>query len=279
MRLGKGIVNQNMSVIPFNERADFNPANMTPDTLVWRLIDAFTTHNGDWNPNDSDPWAIDQWARDTYLFPPNDPKYNREGGADHHLQICVQGTDSARLNQAGVAYSSDGPHTLQPATASVVLKTTLDHGWANIPIYGNDEEGNGSTSYPPIPGPWSMTKAPGMADILTGAGLPVNNHVTTFGVWQAIRWGDLQPTYTTLRDALLGEAARHWKIELNPNASLQRTITQTGAPAYVPVTAEYDVTFGGVAYVAQAGEHMTTGDVRVWYCPKSNYGDIRYETR
>ena len=23
------------------------------------------------------------------LFPPNDPKYNREGGADHHLQICV----------------------------------------------------------------------------------------------------------------------------------------------------------------------------------------------
>lgn len=186
MRLGKGIIAQNISIIPFEERVDFNQANMTPDTFVWRLLDAFCTHNGSWEVDDADQFGIDQWARDAYLFPPTDPRYNSNGGGDHHIQICVQGLTGTRLDRAGVAFSSDGALTLQPAGAAAILGETDNHGWANIPIFA-------PASYPPVPGPWSMTKAPGMADILTGAGLPWNWHVSTFGVWQAIRWGDLHP--------------------------------------------------------------------------------------
>ena len=60
---------------------------------------------------------------------------------------------------------------------------------------------------------------------------------------------------------------------------MQGAIFATGVPAFVPVTAEFDVTFGGVAYVAQGAEHLGNGTVRVYYCPKSNYTNIRYETR
>lgn len=123
---------------------------------------------------------------------------------------------------------------------------------------------------------WVLSSAP--SDCLSKTGMMggTDHQGPLYGIWEL---SPTAPVYDTLRDALLGEAAAHWAIELNKDASLQRAITQTGDTAFVPTTAEFDVKFGGIEYVAQAGEHMVTGEVRVWYCPRTNYGDIRFEVR
>ena len=208
---GAGPDGLNLQVIPFRDRTDFDAARMLPGSLVWQVKDVFTTHGGSWEvearatieamqaskmPRNEMTekalagglFGIDQWARDAYLFPPNDPRYNSDGGADHNIQVCVQGVDGARLAGAGVVFTSNGVSALQPPGEGEVLRNTEPHGWANIPIFA-------PASYPPALGPWSATKLSdlGTADIVTGMGLPWNWHVSTFIVYQAVRWSDLVP--------------------------------------------------------------------------------------
>lgn len=188
MRVGKGAGpdGQNLQVIPFQERADFDASALTPETTVWQVADIFTTLNGSWEPSPEDQFAIDQWARDDYLYPPTDPRYNQQGGGDHHIQVCVVGLGGERLSGAGVLFTSDGVQHLQPPDdpSLITQRNTESSGWCNIPIF--------STSHPPALGPWSAAKF-GMADIVTGMGLPWNWHVSTFIVYKAALWGDLMP--------------------------------------------------------------------------------------
>ena len=213
MRIGRGAGPDglNLQVIPFRERTDFDAARMQPNSLVWQVKDVFTTHGGSWEvetqatiaamqaskmPRNemtekalaSGLFGVDQWARDAYLFPPNDPRYNSDGGADHNIQVCVQDATGARLAGAGVVFTSNGVSALQPPGPDEVLRNTEPHGWCNIPIFA-------PASYPPALGPWSATKLSdlGAADIVTGMGLPWNWHVSTFIVYQAVNWSDLVP--------------------------------------------------------------------------------------
>lgn len=208
---GAGPDGLNLQIIPFRERTDFDASRMLPGSLVWLVKDIFTTHNGSWDveaqatieamqaskmPRNETTekalagglFGIDQWARDAYLFPPNDPRYNSDGGADHNIQVCVQAQDGARVPGAGVVFTSSGAATLQPPNPDVVLRSTEPHGWANIPIFA-------PASYPPAPGPWCASKLSdlGAADIVCGMGLPWNWHISTFIVYQAVRWADLVP--------------------------------------------------------------------------------------
>lgn len=178
MRLGKGAgpQGQNLAVIPFTERTDYNPATIPDGTLVWEVVDIFTTHDGSWEVDDGDQYGVDQWARDAYLRSPNDPEYNSQGGADHHIQICVIGVDGQRIAGAGVLFSSEGAATLQPPTPNVIMRETETSGWGNIPIF--------AISHPPAPGPWCAAKF-GVSDIVSGIGLPGNWHVSTFIVYRA----------------------------------------------------------------------------------------------
>lgn len=190
MRIGKGAGpdGQNLQVIPFQDRADFDANAMTPETRVWQVVDIFTTFNGSWEPNPADQFAIDQWARDAYLFPSGHPYNNTSGGGDHHIQVCVTGLTDERLLGAGVLFTSDGVQHLQPADdpALVTQRNTESSGWCNIPIFAN--------SNPPTPGPWSVAKfSTGTADIVTGMGLPWNWHVSTFIVYKAALWGEVAP--------------------------------------------------------------------------------------
>ena len=214
MRVGRGAGPDglNLQVIPFRERTDFDAARMLPGSLVWQVKDIFTTWNGSWEVEEhaaikaalaskaerreeneavlAGPiFGLDAWARDAYLFPPNDPRYNSDGGADHNIQVCVQGPDGARLQHAGVVFTSNGVSALQPPGENEVLRNTEPHGWANIPIFA-------PASYPPALGPWSATKLSdlGAADIVTGMGLPWNWHVSTFIVYQAVKWSDIVPS-------------------------------------------------------------------------------------
>lgn len=208
---GAGPDGLNLQIIPFSERTDWRAEAMLPNSLVWQIVDAFTTWNGSWEVETAAAikiarqskvarteesgkvlggplFGIDQWARDAYLFPPSDPRYNSDGGADHNIQVCVQNQDGTRLPGAGVVFTSNGVSALQPPGGNEVLRNTEPHGWANIPIFA-------PASYPPALGPWSATKLSdlGAADIVTGMGLPWNWHVSTFIVYQATRWADLVP--------------------------------------------------------------------------------------
>lgn len=76
----------------------------------------------------------------------------------------------------------------------------------------------------------------------------------------------------TLNDALFTEAAARQRIRLNPTAAIQRAIMREG---YVPTSDEFDVTHNGTGYVAQRAERLDSGEVRVFYCAKGAWGDVR----
>lgn len=291
---GAGPDGLNLQVIPFRERTDFDADKMSAGSLVWLVKDIFTTHNGNWDVEAKAAikaaqvseaerreeneavlagplFGIDQWARDAYLFPPNDPRYCTEGGADHDILVCVQGTDGARIPGAGVAFASDGPAWLQPPTdpERVVTQNTKAHGWCNVSMYAS------SLSYPPALGPWTVAKLSdlGASDLVTGMGLPWKWHVSTFIVYQAVRWGDLQPAYATLEEALHGEAQRNQLVRFNPSAALQARIFADG---FTPNSNEFPLSFGGVAYVAQRAEHLGTGVCRAYFCEVGHYDVVQF---
>lgn len=297
MRIGRGAGPDglNLQIIPFEERTDFDASAMTPDTKVWRVKDVFTTHNGNWEVMPAEQidrlmnarvaavpgaaedmlgepiFGIDQWARDEYLFPPNDPRYLTEGGADHHILVCVQNAEGERVSGAGVVFTSDGPQFLQPPNdpEKVATLTTKTHGWCDLAMYAS------SQSDPPAPGPWSTSRLAmgGVSDIVTGMGLPWRWHVSTFIVYEAQRWGDILPDYATLDEALQDQAQIHQVIEFNPDAALQKVIFADG---FVPNSPEFDLTFDGVSYRAQRAEHLGAGVVRCYYAAVPNWEEVRY---
>lgn len=294
---GAGPNGLNLQVIPFRERTDFDASRMLPSSLVWLVRDIFTTHNGSWDVETQAAikaarvseaerreeneavlagplFGIDQWARDAYLFPPNDPRFCTEGGADHDILVCVQGPDGARLQHAGVVFSSDGPAWLQPPTDldHVVRMDTKSHGWCNLTMFSP-----GSLSYPPALGPWTIGKLSEVAasDLVIGPGLPWNWHVSTMIVYQATRWDALQPT-GTLEEILLAEGERHQVIQLNPAASLQGCIFADG---FVPNSPEFPVVKDGISYVAQRAEKLFDGQVRIYYAPLTDVNNVDFVVR
>ncbi|MCB0199285.1 MAG: hypothetical protein H6649_05565 [Caldilineae bacterium] len=79
----------------------------------------------------------------------------------------------------------------------------------------------------------------------------------------------------TLEQALLAEAQRRQVIEFNPNAALQKQIFAAG---FVPNSPEFELSHEGIAYVAQRAENLETGEVRVYYVPVGDWGNIAYES-
>ena len=190
---GAGKNGLNLKIIPFDERADFKEAEMTPSKSVW-LVDAiFTTLDGSWTA-DGKPYGIEQWAVDKYWFAPGNPRhYPGMGGATHiHVMSCdAQGVP---FPSAGFLFTSDGPENLQPATdPSRVVQHVAEgpHGWANQFMLDNS-----SMSRPPALGPWSAAKQ-GMSDIVQGMGLPLKAHVSTCIVWREMTWADYKGTSTS----------------------------------------------------------------------------------
>lgn len=272
MRLGKGAgpAGLNLQVIPFRERSDWNAGAMRADDLVWEAVDIFTTQNGSWDVNDGDRFGIDQWARDAYLYPPEHPLYYQGGGGERHIHVLVLGPTGERIDRAGVAFASDGPQWLQPPVDPDHITVQNTHlGWTDLPM------SDSSTSHPPAPGPWWTVKlsAVSASDLVGNIGLPWNWHVATFLVFKATRWGDLQPVYTSLEQALHDEAQKRQLIQFNPSAALQ---VRAFADGYTINSPEFDVVFAGTAYRAQRAEHMGSGVVRCYYCEIPVWTAVRF---
>jgi hypothetical protein len=138
-------------------------------------------------------WSVPQWARDDYLKPFGAPDYFDAAGADHHIFAAVLGEDGELIRFKGIIYWSDGFENINDPTYDkyVYNETVEGSGWINHDI------GPGSNYFPDQgqSGPWCWMPTGG-SETICGGGLPYNNHVSTFAVWQAVPYhAPLPPEY------------------------------------------------------------------------------------
>jgi len=154
--------------------------------IVYIVKDIFTTRDGSWEPSDR-VGSIEPWARE-YLRPFGAPDYFDDAGGDRHLFAAVLGVDGQLIRQKEIIFWSDGFEQLGDSGYNEYVRreTKSGSGWINIPI------GPGSSFVPERgeSGPWCWAPT-GAAQVVCGGGLPANQHVSFFVVWQAMQRGDL----------------------------------------------------------------------------------------
>jgi hypothetical protein len=181
-RLSPWIASYNIRIKTLAERP-----KLPEEEVVYLIKDIFTTRWGSWEPTD-EPGSVPQWARDAYLKPTGDPDFFDDAGGDHHLFAAAIGLDGKLERLREFLYWSDGFEMINDPTYNAYVRrlTKERSGWANIII------GPGSNFSPEQgeSGPWCWTPS-GAAEVICGGGLPNNNHISTFVVWQAVRRDDL----------------------------------------------------------------------------------------
>lgn len=181
VRTGRWIEPMRLSVALIHERPD-NPK--PKDGVIYVIKDLFTTRDGSWDRSDN-LGSADPWARESYLKPSGHPDYFDDAGGATHLFAAVIGLDG-RLQRGHACYFwSDGFAKLADNTYTGyrIQHTKEKSGWANLFMAA-------SSSYAPErgeSGPWCWCPA-GAADVVCGGGLPARQHISTFAVWQAVRW-------------------------------------------------------------------------------------------
>ncbi|MCC9074815.1 M23 family metallopeptidase [Litorilinea aerophila] len=181
-RLSESFDAYHMRIWSLEERPD-QQEPLGPGDIVYLVKDVFTTVNGSWEVS-GQPGSVPQWARDAYLRPEF-----LEAGADHHLFAAVIGLDGQLVKNHEILFWSDGFERLgDPSYNGYIRERTKESsGWANLFM-------SSSSSFSPErgeSGPWCWAPA-GAAEVICGGGLPLNHHVSTFVVWQAVRWEDLE---------------------------------------------------------------------------------------
>jgi len=164
----------NVEVRKCEDRPD-QPAGDT----VYRLIDLFTTHNGSWEPANR-VGSVTDWARNKYLRPMGAPDYFDDAGADHHMFARVlDASGRPVVRNSLIRYWSDGFDRLGDAGyANFVHATPKEKsGWANQPMFNSYSPERGEH------GAWCWCPE-GAADVVVGGGMPNNQHVSYFAVWQ-----------------------------------------------------------------------------------------------
>ena len=173
----------NLHTVAIADRPDGIGAGVKAGDTVYVIKDIFTTRNGSWEPS-SEPNAVPQWARDSYLKPFGAPDWFDDGGADHHIFGAVLGLDGQLTRQQEIVFWSDGLNKLtDPNYGGYVRQQTKEgSGWTNVPL------GPGSSYVPERgeSGPWCWMPT-GVAEVFCGGGLPARHHVSIFVVWQAVR--------------------------------------------------------------------------------------------
>lgn len=188
---GKGL---NIEVIRYEDRAD-KDAWPSGDGKVWRLKDAASTRDGSWETVGLQ-WGMVQWFRDTYLKPVDDPHHCDAGGADHNIIVALLdeagnfiGLSTAKVMQWW--YDALTAPNTNTSTDSFAWKTTDGKGWLDFIMAG----GSGGSLYYPEQGQHGPYKIAinGASDVVWGFGMPVNNHVSDFLVFQLVSGDPLPP--------------------------------------------------------------------------------------
>lgn len=175
--LSEWFTRYNLTIHSLQERPDHPQGE-----VVYLVKDCFTTRNGELERSDA-PGAIPQWAHDAYITPEF-----LEAGSHQHLFARVIGLDGQAIKGQEILYWSDGFAKLGDANYNDYVRavTKESSGWANQFI-------TGSSAFNPAQGergPWCWAPT-GAAEVISGGGLPNNEPIATFVVWQAVRRIDL----------------------------------------------------------------------------------------
>lgn len=165
----------NISVVANEERPD-----APSEGVVYRLVDLFTTRDGCWEPSGK-PGATPLWAREKYLRPLGAIDFFCDSGADHHLFGRVLDVNGRPLKAAELVQCwPDGLDKLAEPGYTNYTKLTpkMGSGWAVHHMYDTFIPERGER------GAWCWCPR-GAADVVMGAGLPNEMHVSYFAVWQA----------------------------------------------------------------------------------------------
>ena len=166
----------NLKVLKWQDRPD--KGIWTGDT-AYVLKDLWSTYNGSWEYANDAKWTVPQWARETYLKPMDDPLYLAEGGADHHILGGCLDINGARIEGKGMLFTTTGISTFD--LSKWAKKNTVKSGFANVEMFA-------SSLYFPDQGkqgPWAWMPF-GLSDVVYGAGMPYQHHVSFFAVWQEV---------------------------------------------------------------------------------------------
>lgn len=180
-----------LKIMRWQDRPDLAEWTPEKDPTVYVLADLWSTYNGSWKYQNDAKWTTPQWAIDEYInkIPWGQPGYFDDAGGDHHLFGAARGLDGKLQAGHQIVFGSKGvaranfydPNswTLMQAKAS---------GFANVELYGAKSDTDlGSTYFPDQgqAGPWAWWPF-GLSDVVYGAGLPYQHHVSTFAVWQEV---------------------------------------------------------------------------------------------
>lgn len=81
------------------------------------------------------------------------------------------------------------------------------------------------------------------------------------------------PAASSLNQVLKSTAAQRQVIQFNPGAALQKRIF---ADQLVPNSPEFEIDHQGVKYIGQRAEHLGSGEVRVYYVPVGDWGNVQF---
>lgn len=139
----------------------------------WIVKEIFTTFEGRWYISDT-PYSVPNWAINNYLLSTNDLEYFDDAGGNHHI-FCLSIYDSKKMANAYITTTDDGK--LEVVSAKIKSK------WANKPIYNSITPGIHNSG-------WNVAINGEACDIVQGVGLPNNQHVSTFIVWEFTKADD-----------------------------------------------------------------------------------------
>jgi len=227
-RLGKwisGTSGMNQIVVPYEQRADKDKWLGGP---IYRLTDAWTVRKGLWEVLPDELGSVDQWAIDLTW---TGAKINGSG-SDHDIFAVVLDEQGAPITGKGVLFFTNpcAAWTGQDAAAIKIQDTRNTEAGTPpqiascaLPIFQSYAPSRGEY------GAWSVAPL-GRADVLAGIGLPLNEHISTFGVWQAVA----EVTPPGPEPEPTSDLARVWQLliegglaaaQYSPNLAVARAIS------------------------------------------------------
>lgn len=196
------------------------------------------------------------------------------------IKVRVIGSDS--LPQSYQPVANHWPSPALPDLRNAGLKTT----WRDRAIF-QETDGAGFSGFGLGTGSYIRDLAEGgphviwvlspslPSDGLSGVGmLGGTNHAGP--LFLTFQIGEDEIPATSLEELLLRTGEQKQVIQFNPDAALQKQIFLDD---FVPNSGEFDVVWDNNEYVAQRAENLGSGEVRVYYVPVNDWGDVDYIVR
>lgn len=180
-----------LKIMRWQDRPDLAEWTPDEDPTVYVLADLWCNYFGNNTYQGDAQWTPPKWAVDEYInsIPWGQPGYFDDAGGDHHIFGAAKALNGKLKAGHTIVFGSQGVNKAQfydpTAWENRVAKAS---GFANVVLYGaKSDTDRGSTYYPDKGerGPWAWWPF-GLSDVVYGGGMPYQQHVSTFAVWQEV---------------------------------------------------------------------------------------------